>query len=147
MPLALPTTIRKTHRSFVQGTSLFCASGSPHLVGKSSLVPSGVGATFGAFTAVVRPSDRRLSEFLAIYAQSPSGRAALAALGRGIGFNNLETSDLANLPIPMPPVQHQYAVVAAVNDMDGRLNALAASLRTRLHLHRSHAQHVLRRLT
>src|SRR5262249_12881625 len=71
------------------------ASGSANLVGKSARVAAAIDATFGAFTAIARPFITSIATFLVTYCNSPTGHDLLIGMGRGIGINNLKTTDLA----------------------------------------------------
>jgi type I restriction enzyme S subunit len=111
---------------------LFCiASGSPRLVGKSARIADRLDATFGAFTAVARPFQSLQSRFVSLFSDSPSGRDILIGFGRGIGINNLKTSDLACLPLPIPPLAEQHRIVARVDELMGLLDRMETARNAR----------------
>ena len=114
----VPRNLVKENQFLHQGDLLFCiASGSSSLVGKSALIEEGLDATFGAFTAVLRPHNPAMSRFLALYCASPDGRTLLVSYSQGIGIKNLKTTALAALPISVPPLSEQHRIVAKVDEL------------------------------
>ena len=114
----VPRNLVKENQFLHQGDLLFCiASGSSSLVGKSALIEEDLDATFGAFTAVLRPHNPAMSRFLALYCASPDGRTLLVGYGQGIGIKNLKTTALAALPISVPPLAEQHRIVAKVDEL------------------------------
>lgn len=76
----VPRNLVKENQFLRQDDLLFCiASGSSSLVGKSARIED-LDATFGAFTAVLRPHNPSMSRFIALYCASPDGRTLLSGL-------------------------------------------------------------------
>ncbi len=101
------------------GDFLICtSSGSNHLVGKAAVVEVDSPRTcFGAFCSTFRPNDLEMVPYLSLYFQSPVYRLGIASSSRGIGINNLRTSDLKSLEIPIPPLAEQKRIVAKVDEL------------------------------
>ena len=128
----VPRELVKANKYLRQGDILFCiASGSVRLVGKSSRVATDMDATFGAFTAIVRPFERETSEYIKLFTHSPAGRALLIDEGQGIAIKNLKTTALAALPLPLPPLAEQHRIVAKVDALMGLLDRLEAAREAR----------------
>ena len=125
----IPRNLVKKTRFLRQDDLLFCiASGSSSLVGKSARIEESLDATFGAFTAVLRPHDPIISRFLSLYCASPDGRTLLVGYGQGIGIKNLKTTALAALPVSVPPLAEQHRIVAKVNELMGLIDRLEQHL-------------------
>ncbi len=95
---------------------LAMSSGSANLVGKCARAERDYGATFGAFCGLVRPVPGA-SSYLVHYLQSPVARELMIGAGRGIGINNLRSSDVQLLIVGCPPVAEQQRIVAKVDQL------------------------------
>jgi len=104
------------------------SSGSASVVGKSAELRHEWSGTFGAFCMVVRPSALLEPSFLAHYVGSPSVRQRWSALAAGTNINNLKRGDIATTSLPLPPVNEQRRIVAAIEEQFSRLDAARASL-------------------
>lgn len=96
----------------VHGDILICASsGSKALVGKAALIRSGCADTFGAFCKAVRPNIERVGcEYLAQYFQSDIYRKTISNAAAGANINNIRSSDIDALQIPLPPLPEQKRI-------------------------------------
>ncbi len=98
------------------------ASGSRNLVGKAAEFAGGLVCSFGAFCGVIRPAVSL--PFLAVFLASPLYRNAVSEASTGIGINNLKTSTLLDLSIPLPPGSEQARIVARVDELMRLCDAL-----------------------
>lgn len=97
------------------GDILICtSSGSKDLVGKAAYVPFDTQMTFGAFCKVVRPKIDCKS-YLAHYFQSPVYRRKISEASAGANINNIRNEHIAELEIPLPPLETQKQIVATLD--------------------------------
>ncbi len=81
----------------------------------------------------LRPSSEVLPQYVAIYWNSPEGRAAVAAKASSTsGLFTLSVSKVGSLPVPIPPIAEQHRIVAEVeaklSDIDALVAAATANL-------------------
>ncbi len=93
------------------------SSGSAHLVGKAAQADTDLEYGFGAFCGVIRAFSAELHPYFGLFFQTPLYRNRVAALGKGIGINNLQKSSLQLLECPIPPLAEQHRIVAKVNEL------------------------------
>lgn len=105
------------------------SSGSIQVVGKSGLVPEGFAGTFGAFCAVLRPTDGSNHQFLNYFISSPGVRRAWSAAARGTNINNLKRNDVLGTPMPFPPLPEQDRIVEVLEEQFSRLDSALASIK------------------
>ncbi|CAN2189041.1 RMtype1_S_EcoKI-TRD1-CR1_like domain containing protein [Candidatus Nanopelagicaceae bacterium] len=98
------------------------SSGSISVVGKSAQVTRTMGATFGAFCAVLRPFNVN-PRYLRYWVQSPSVRDHWSATAKGTNINNLKPSDIMNTEIPLPPLEVQNRLVEKLEKYLSNLDA------------------------
>jgi type I restriction enzyme, S subunit len=108
---------------------LATSSGSASVVGKSAELRQEWTGTFGAFCMVLRPSELLEPSFLAHYVGSPSVRQRWTGLAAGTNINNLKRGDIAATSLPLPPLNEQRRIVAAIEEHLSRLDAAEGSLR------------------
>ena len=111
-------------QQFLQLGDIFLAasSGSISVVGKSAQVVKTNGETFGAFCAVIRPTNIH-PKFLAYWVQSSEIRDYWSATAKGTNINNLKPSDISGSKIPIPPIEEQHKIVEILEDQLSRLDA------------------------
>lgn len=96
------------------GDILFAmSSGSKHLVGKNILLFGLENYTFGAFCSVYRIEKKSLliPNYLSYLFTSSLYRDRLSALSMGANINNLKSSDLEVMDIPVPLFEEQKRIV------------------------------------
>jgi type I restriction enzyme S subunit len=112
----LPSGFVKNEKLTKKGDVLIAmSSGSKNLVGKNVILPSLSNYSFGAFCSVFRLDEVEQSSFVSLYFQSHYYKEIISNLFRGAGINNLRTSDLEGVYIPIPPLEEQKRIVAKID--------------------------------
>ena len=136
-----PTELAKY--TVVAGDLLFNRTNSPELVGKIAVVRErNESYAFAGYLIRLRVNDRGIPEFISAYLNSTRGKAILRGMCKAIiGMANINAQELRRIPIPLPPLDLQYAFAARVAEIDtlkakhrahlARLNTLFASLQHR----------------
>ena len=76
-------------------------------------------------TLIITPKPRALTpQFLCLHMGSFSGRGEMSRLEVGGGKGNLNTGDLKNYRISVPPLPEQHAIAAALKDVDALITSL-----------------------
>jgi type I restriction enzyme M protein len=99
------------------GDILFVRSnGNPDLVGRSMLAGDDIGyATFSGFTIRARcNSEKANPRYLAHFFKTPAFAERMKKTGRGANIRNLSQGILAELPVPLPDLESQNAIVAEI---------------------------------
>lgn len=91
---------------------LLC-SGSKHLVGKNIILNGLNNYTFGAFCSIYRNQKSNILDnyYLSYIFKSNLYREKLSNLSMGANINNLKSSDLEIMKIPLPPLEEQKRIV------------------------------------
>ncbi len=98
-----------------QGDILVCtSSGSKELVGKAAFVDEDLPVVFGAFCKVVRPKIE-CCKYVGYFFQSPYYRNHISAASAGANINNLRNEHIADLYIPLPPIDEQRKIAAVLD--------------------------------
>lgn len=101
-----------------RGDILVCtSSGSKELVGKAAFVDEDLPAVFGAFCKVVRPKIE-CCKYVGHFFQSPYYRNYISAASAGANINNLRNEHIADLHIPLPPLDKQRKIAAVLDKLD-----------------------------
>jgi type I restriction enzyme S subunit len=88
----------------------------------------------------VRLGEPRVAPWALYWFLSPTGRALIEEQARtSTGLYNLSTGKVANLPIPLPPLAEQAAIVARVEALMTTFRALEVEIENT----RAHAAHLL----
>lgn len=110
----------KKEQMIQKGDIIVCASsGSKDLVGKAAQANENLNMSFGAFCKCVRPKNI-LPTYLGAYFKSPIYRKTVSLLSAGANINNIKNEHIANLLIPLPPMEEQKKIAArldAVSDL------------------------------
>lgn len=94
------------------------SSGSKDIVGKAASIVEDFEGGFGAFCKVIRPNKKVNHNFLGFYFQSPVYRRTISHLSAGANINNLRSSDLDDLQIPLPPLEKQKEIAEKLDKAD-----------------------------
>jgi type I restriction enzyme S subunit len=93
-------------------------------VGRVAIVPSHVaGANISRTIAVIRPVNPELGKWIWLGLQSPGVQKQIGEAIGGTTRDSLNIRDLRLLPIPLPPLEEQRRIVAAVERLLGRVSA------------------------
>jgi len=119
----LPSGFVKNEKLTKKGDVLIAmSSGSKNLVGKNVILPSLSNYSFGAFCSVFRLDEVEQSSFVSLYFQSHYYKEIISNLFRGAGINNLRTSDLEGVYIPIPPLEEQKRIVAKIDALFAKID-------------------------
>ena len=98
---------------------LTASSGSLKVVGRAVLVDSDDVATFGAFCKVLRPTSSLEAAYLAHYLRTKTYRSTVARAATGANINNLRSSDIDALQLPLPALPEQRRLADILDIVDG----------------------------
>jgi type I restriction enzyme S subunit len=119
----VPSRLVSPEQKLREGDYVVClASGSKHLVGKAAPFPGELECSFGAFCGAIRPW--MALPFIAVFLASPLYRNAVSFASAGIGINNLKSTSLLELDIPVPPLAEQNRIVTQVEELMKLCDAL-----------------------
>jgi len=105
------------------------SSGSRAVVGKSAPLRHYWSGTFGAFCSVARPRSSFDGAYIAYLLGSETVRRRWSHLATGTNINNLKRAHFTETPVPLPPLNEQRRIVAAIEEHLSRLDDAAESLR------------------
>ncbi len=120
------------------GDILFNRTNSKELVGKCAVYRDiGTEAVFASYLIRVRVDEARaLPEYVAFFLNGPLGRLQINAASRQIiGQANINSVELRALRVPLPPIDRQKRIMAAVEALAEKSSAArgqANELRTRV---------------
>jgi type I restriction enzyme S subunit len=136
-----PEIAEKHRRSELRGGDvLLCII--RHL--KVALVPPGLdGANVTQGTVRLRPSEAIDGRFLAYYLSSPFAQRWMKARYFGLAMPRINVEDAREIPVPVPTVEEQHEIVAALDAIDARLAAIRAHAAAATSEHARLAQAVL----
>ncbi len=117
------------------GDLLFNRTNSPELVGKSAVFHEPATMSFASYLIRVRLSpDVADPDFVNYWINSAWGRAwAATTKTDGVSQSNINGTKLAAMPLPLPPIEEQHAIVRRASAMlslaDGLLARIDAAAR------------------
>ncbi len=98
-------------------------------IGRVTVAPEDLaGARVNQHVCIVRPQPSLLPRFLSHYLASPSVQAFIMAEQSGVTRQALTKSKILDFEVPVPTVDTQHAIVAAIDSHFSRLNAATATL-------------------
>jgi type I restriction enzyme S subunit len=95
-------------------------------VGYSALIGDCPRAVFASYLIRFRPLEPAMAPYLIRYMQSPDYWKAIGAETVGIALANVNAKKLAALRVPVPPLEEQQVIVAAI---DSSLGTIATGVR------------------
>ena len=118
---------KKLHK----GDIFICMSnGSTQHLGKVAYVEEDMDYAFGGFMGAIHPNENMAFPKYAYYACiSSEYQHFLASIFNGVNINNLKWSDLANLEIPIPPLDKQERIVAELDLLTGIIDKQKSQLK------------------
>jgi type I restriction enzyme, S subunit len=98
------------------GDLIFNRTNSAELVGKTAVYKSNhPKATFASYLIRVKFADTCLPDYVSFYINSLHGRKYIGSVvSQQVGQANVNGTKLANMPIPLPPLEEQRRIVAEV---------------------------------
>jgi type I restriction enzyme, S subunit len=114
-----------------RGDLLFVrTNGSRDLIGRVTSVDGAEGMAFASYLIRARPDRSRLEPRFAVIALStPASRALIEAkAATTAGQYNLNLGALRSLPVPLPPIEEQRSIVAAIDQQLSIIDAMEAQV-------------------
>jgi type I restriction enzyme S subunit len=107
------------------GDILFNRTNSPALVGRTGLVRNPPPAVFASYLIRLRPNEGQvLPEYLNRYLNwDPIQQQIREMAARGVSQANVSASRLAQLDIPVPPIEEQVAIALAIETVQAKASA------------------------
>ena len=106
------------------------SSGSKHLVGKSAKARFDYDGSYGAFCALLRPSESINKDFLYYVFQSSNFRRLISEIAKGSNINNLKREHILDFEIELPPLGEQHHIVAKIEELFSELDKGIENLKT-----------------
>jgi type I restriction enzyme S subunit len=133
----VPSSLVSEERRIKAGDIVIAtSSGSISVVGKAAQAKSDLGAGFGAFCGLVRPSGNLCAGYLGHFFGTDYYRKSVSSMARGVNINNLKRSHFEELSLPLAPLNEQRriaakldATLAAVDACRQRLDDVEALLK------------------
>jgi type I restriction enzyme S subunit len=116
MPLAQLDEVRLGDHLLLRGDLVITRSGTCGIaaVFEGFLLP----VLPGAFLIRFRMNDRAESRFYRYYFNSPAGRSNILSVARGAVQQNLNTTSVRALRVPLPPISEQQQIVRVLSTYD-----------------------------
>jgi type I restriction enzyme, S subunit len=127
-----------------KGDILICmSSGSKNLVGKSAQIEKVIPTSFGTFCGVLRSFKPFDYKYIGYYFQTKSYRNYISEISSGININNLKSSQILEVIIPLPPLPEQHRIVAKLEELFSQLDSAVAALKKAKEQIKTYKQSVL----
>ena len=128
--LFVPESLIKPEQIVKKGDIIFAmSSGSRRLVGKSAQAKMDFDGSYGAFCALLRPSNGLNKQYLSFFFHSNYFRKLISEVAKGTNINNLKREHIINSIIPLAPLPEQDAIVAKTEQLFSKLDYGIASLK------------------
>jgi type I restriction enzyme S subunit len=120
--------VGRTEQWVREGDLCISMANSYELVGKvAQVIGMSRKATFGGFLAIIRPDERVLPAFLTTFMRSPTVQAELRkGATQTTNIANISLGRLRPLPVSVPPLAEQQAIVARVDELMALIDDLEA---------------------
>ena len=108
---------------------IVASTGSADLIGKAGYIRKEYKYTqIGAFLRIARPIIRELSPYLNLIFSSEIYRSHIRVKAKGTNINNIKAAYINDFVIPLPPIDEQVRIVAAVKKYFGIIREIKAAL-------------------
>jgi len=108
---------------------IVASTGSADLIGKAGYVRKEYHSTqIGAFLRIVRPIAGEISLYLNLVFSSELYRGHIRTMAKGTNINNIKATYINDFVIPLPPIDEQNKIVAAVNEYFAIIDIIESSL-------------------
>lgn len=122
-------------KKLIANSLLICtASGSRSHLGKMAHVSRELDFAFGGFMGLLVPRSELSPKYLWYFSRSSAYREHLESTSPGANINNLRFDDLARLALPLPPLDEQKRIVAALDQAFAALDRARADTESNLNL-------------
>lgn len=114
-----PEFHEKLKRSHLRGNEILVTiAGTIGRVGVNTLVKEG---NINQAIAIIRVNDKMLPLFLSSFLNSDGGKIQFSKLRHDFGTPNINTSELANIRVPLAPRDAQDAIVTKIIDYEDKI--------------------------
>jgi restriction endonuclease S subunit len=96
--------------------------------GQAAMIPENFGEANCSGLVIVKGLREMMPEFLVYFLNSPTGRAMSLGSARGSTRQTLNTSTIAQMKVPMPPLAEQKRIVTKLDQLLTSTTALSALL-------------------
>ncbi len=112
-----------------RGDVLFNRTNSKELVGKTCVYDLDETMVVAGFIIRVRVNEKMLPEFLVTYLNTSYSKQMLVSMCKAaIGQANINAQEMQNIPIYIPPIEHQNQFVSFIQQLDKSKVALQKSI-------------------
>jgi len=99
--------------------------------GQAAMIPENFGEANCSGLVIVKGLSGIIPEFLVYFLNSPTGRARSLSNARGSTRQTLNTSTVAEMPVPVPPLAEQQRIVAKLDEMQSVCAEISANIERR----------------
>lgn len=119
----VPAKIIREEQYIKKGDLIFAmSSGSKHLVGKSAPALNDYDGSYGAFCALLRPSQYIDQSYFAYFFQGNTFRKLVSEIAKGTNINNLKREHILNIDFLLSPLPEQHQIVVKIEELFSELD-------------------------
>jgi type I restriction enzyme, S subunit len=141
----VPAEIIREEQYIKKGDLIFAmSSGSKHLVGKSAPALNNYDGSYGAFCALLRPSQYTDPSYFNYFFQGNTFRKVISEISKGTNINNLKREHVLEIDFPLPPFHEQHQIVFKIEEFFSELDNGIESLKKARQQLKTYRQAVLK---